>query len=204
MRSASICGWLLCGLLGSGLVACSSDDNQAGSDGPAVTADAAVPDAAQSGGEAIKQENLTRLVTKLASDAFNGRDEGTPGSAEARKYIIDELTKCGVKPAGVNGSWTQDIRPGKGTNILGRIEGSGAQEKARYVALSAHYDHLGACQGAICNGADDNAAAVAIPDRRRLRAGQEPTQAFGADRLVGRRGAADLPQARDGIGFLGQ
>jgi Zn-dependent M28 family amino/carboxypeptidase len=30
------------------------------------------------------------------------------------------------------------------------------------VLISAHYDHLGACDGAICNGADDNAAGVAI------------------------------------------
>src|SRR5690606_27031633 len=32
----------------------------------------------------------------------------------------------------------------------------------RPIVISAHYDHLGECNGAICNGAYDNAAAVSV------------------------------------------
>lgn len=103
---------------------------------------------------------LTRLVTRLASDEFDGRNEGTEGSAKARAFIIGELQRCGVKPAGSVG-FEQPLAPHAGTNILGRIEGSAAHLRDRLVLLSAHYDHLGHCDGAICNGAGDNAAAVA-------------------------------------------
>lgn len=111
----------------------------------------------------ISQTELRRITAALADDSMNGRDEGTPGGEAARTFIIAELQKCGVQPAGDGGTFEQQITTGQGTNIIGKIEGSGsAAEKARHIVISAHYDHLGACGGQICNGADDNAAGVAI------------------------------------------
>lgn len=110
---------------------------------------------------ALSRSELERRVTFLASDDLDGRDEGTAGGDEARAFIIEELEACGVRAAGKNGSFEQRITTGDGTNILGVIEGTDSTLSAEHVALSAHYDHLGECNG-ICNGANDNAAAVAI------------------------------------------
>ena len=109
----------------------------------------------------LSQDEIMRRVSYLASDEMNGRDEGTPESARARAFIIDELGKCGVKPASADG-WEQPIVGGKGTNVLGVIEGRDPSLKDRFVLLGAHYDHIGAEGGKIYNGADDNAAAVSI------------------------------------------
>jgi len=109
----------------------------------------------------LTESELSRVVTYLASDELNGRDEGTPGGLAAREFLIAELERCGVTAAGENG-FEQTITTGEGVNIVGRVEGSDPAMRNRHILLSAHYDHLGACGGAICNGADDNAAGVAI------------------------------------------
>ncbi|MEZ4440484.1 MAG: M28 family peptidase [Polyangiaceae bacterium] len=109
----------------------------------------------------MNEAELTRMVSYLASDETDGRDEGTAGSQLARNFIIDELTRCGVSPA-VAGSFEQPITTGAGVNILGVIPGSDPALADRHVLISAHYDHLGHGNGEIYNGADDNAAGVAI------------------------------------------
>ncbi len=48
-----------------------------------------------------------------------------------------------------------------GINVLGRIPGSDPARRDRVIVIGAHYDHLGDCGGAICNGAYDNATGVA-------------------------------------------
>ncbi len=111
--------------------------------------------------EHISEAELTRMTTYLASDDLDGRGEGTPGGELARAYVIDEMVRCGLQPA-VGGSFEQPITTGAGANVLGLIPGSDPALSARHVVLSAHYDHLGNCQGDICNGANDNAAGVAI------------------------------------------
>ena len=45
------------------------------------------------------------------------------------------------------------------TNLIGFIEGTA--EPARFVAVTAHYDHLGVRDGLVYPGADDNASGVA-------------------------------------------
>lgn len=109
----------------------------------------------------VSETEVTRLVQQLASDEFDGRDEGTPGSTAARQYIVEEMQRCGIQPA-VNGSFEQPITTGDGINIVGVIPGTDASQADRHILVSAHYDHLGHCGGDICNGADDNAAGVAI------------------------------------------
>lgn len=48
----------------------------------------------------------------------------------------------------------------KAYNIVGIIEGNDAQLKDEYVAVGAHYDHLGIQNGEIYNGADDDGSGV--------------------------------------------
>ncbi|MEM1032584.1 MAG: M28 family peptidase [Myxococcota bacterium] len=109
----------------------------------------------------VSEAEVTRLVQTLAADAFDGRDEGTPGSTAARQYIIEEMQRCGIQPA-VAGGYEQPITTGDGVNVVGVVPGTDPTLSGRHVLVSAHYDHLGHCGGAICNGADDNASGVAI------------------------------------------
>ncbi len=44
----------------------------------------------------------------------------------------------------------------QGKNVIGLIEGTDEKLKNEYVFLTAHYDHIGAKQGDVYNGADDN------------------------------------------------
>src|SRR5690606_14031293 len=96
------------------------------------------------------------LVAYLASDALAGREPGSEGSQLARAAIIAEMKRCGIAAAPGLAEYEQATR-GPGVNVIGQVPGT---EAARYVVLSAHYDHLGVVDGEIMNGADDNAAAV--------------------------------------------
>lgn len=139
------------------LAGCSSDGNEGS---PAETGPK--NDAAGPTESFLTQANLERITAYLASDELQGRDEGSPGGVKARQFLIDELKTCAVAPAGENGTFEQRITTGKGVNVLGTIQGTGASESARTVLLSAHYDHLGVQKGQIYRGAYDNAAAVAL------------------------------------------
>lgn len=127
--------------------------------GEAPTADAAVEEMGH-----LSQANLTRMIAYLADDERGGRDEGSPGGLAARAFIIEELQRCGVEPFGVEpegeAPFAQPIVGGDGVNIIGKIQGRDPERADRAVLVSAHYDHI-QCEG-ICNGADDNAAGVAI------------------------------------------
>lgn len=109
----------------------------------------------------LEVENLTRIISALASDELDGRNEGTPGGDAARALVIDEMKRCGIVPA-VGDSFEQPITTGIGANVLGLVVGTDPALSDRTIIVSAHHDHLGHCDGAICNGADDNAAGVAI------------------------------------------
>jgi len=105
-------------------------------------------------------------VQALASDATQGRDNDTPGSLLAQRYLIGQLKSFTV---GLNTSGSGDDAFKQpivgGTNIVGLIRGGELPNE--YVVVGAHYDHLGSsCRSAvpsdhICNGATDNAASVA-------------------------------------------
>jgi hypothetical protein len=114
--------------------------------------------------------SCTRLVideTVLSSDAMNGRQNGTAGSAFAQSYLIAQLKQVAVgldpsRPGDL--SFTQPFDGG--TNVLAKIPGG--QLANEYVIVGAHYDHLGtSCRTAdaadtICNGATDNATGTAM------------------------------------------
>jgi Zn-dependent M28 family amino/carboxypeptidase len=116
-------------------------------------------------GPAIDRAQLMRDVETLSADGMEGRRAGTPGAARARAYIVDRLVQAGVRPAGqtfeqpFTFTTSAEAGPREGVNVLGVIRGRRAPE--RYIAITAHYDHLGVRNGQVYNGADDNASGVA-------------------------------------------
>ncbi|MBI5486544.1 MAG: M28 family peptidase [Deltaproteobacteria bacterium] len=108
----------------------------------------------------VSEEFLTGIVEVLASEEMDGRQPGTAGWAAARTFIEERMTACGLSPAGSSG-WEQAVEGDVGINVLGRVQGSDPARRDRVIIVGAHYDHLGDCGGAICNGAYDNATAVA-------------------------------------------
>ncbi len=57
----------------------------------------------------INAKDLLRQTQVLASDAFEGRSPGSPGEETTVAYLINQFRSFGLKPGGVNGSWTQTV-----------------------------------------------------------------------------------------------
>ena len=101
-------------------------------------------------------------LSALSADSMEGRLAGSPGGARARGWIIRELRAIGVAPIGA--SYEQPVKITRrtpspdtlGANIIARIPGKNPNAPA--IVLSAHYDHLGVRNGAVFNGADDDAS----------------------------------------------
>lgn len=108
----------------------------------------------------VDSGRLLRDVSALAHDSMAGRANGTPGAERARTYLAGAMADAGLV--------TQEesaLRPfswpgGKGVNLVAVVRGSGDPD-GDVIVLTAHYDHLGTRNGAIYNGADDNASGVA-------------------------------------------
>jgi Zn-dependent M28 family amino/carboxypeptidase len=98
----------------------------------------------------------------LSADALEGRATGSDGAAAAAAYIAAAFEDAGLETLGGRFrhefSWTPRGEPQErlGANVLGALPGS--DRGGRYIVLSAHYDHVGIRNGAIFNGADDNAS----------------------------------------------
>jgi hypothetical protein len=104
------------------------------------------------------------IVSLIASDLYEGRDNDTPGSTAVQTLLVDELKALG---SGLNSSQTGDdaykqpfTAAVNGTNLLAVITGSTLPNE--YVMIGGHYDHLGTVGADIFNGATDNAASVAL------------------------------------------
>ena len=107
---------------------------------------------------------IFRDVEKLAADDMEGRLVGSPGGQRAREYVLARFKQAGVGPAGdrFERPFTFTSRRGgqqQGTNLVGVIRGT--RDPARYIVVTAHYDHIGVRNGEVFNGADDNASGVA-------------------------------------------
>jgi Zn-dependent M28 family amino/carboxypeptidase len=118
----------------------------------------------------IDSAALLHDLQVLSSDDMEGRQIGTPGGAKARQYLIARFTASGVKPFADNRTsytspFTFSVSKGAGVpevhgvNVIGHIDGTA--QPARYLVVSAHYDHLGVRNGQVYNGADDNASGTA-------------------------------------------
>ncbi|MCA2993242.1 M20/M25/M40 family metallo-hydrolase [Gemmatimonas sp.] len=107
---------------------------------------------------------IMHRLSVLAADSMEGRRTGTPGSARARAYLVQQLTTMGARPVGASfehpfrfrarGAAAADSMAG--VNLVARIPGRSGSGRA--LVLSAHYDHLGVRNGEIFNGADDDAS----------------------------------------------
>jgi hypothetical protein len=114
--------------------------------------------------ESITGDDLLNRDKVLADEKLEGREAGTPGGAEARKYLIEQYTTLKLQPAGPDGKFEQPLPPNF-CNIVGAIPGRDAELKKEYVLVEAHYDHVGHGDrgmsfdpGGIHPGADDNAS----------------------------------------------
>ena len=104
----------------------------------------------------------------LASDAYEGRRTGEPGNLKAMAWIEARLDSLDAEPWNESGYRAPFVAARfdspengvRGTNILARIDGT-AGAGGPVLVMSAHFDHLGAVDGEIYNGADDNASGVA-------------------------------------------
>jgi Zn-dependent M28 family amino/carboxypeptidase len=108
---------------------------------------------------------LLKDLQTLSADDMQGRQPGTPGSQKARAFIVERFKASGVMPIGASYErpfgYTSRSASGEqpGVNVVGWINGS--KSPARYLVITAHYDHLGVRNGTVFNGADDNASGTA-------------------------------------------
>ena len=137
----------------------------------------------------IAEAELRTTIAVLASDGFEGRMAGTPGSDKAAAYIAERFRAAGAQdvslqafkvdrtptslpavsaklPAGQRLFMEEMNKRGAFTahNVVGRVRGRAPDGRA--IVVMAHYDHLGICApettaDRICNGAVDNASGVA-------------------------------------------
>ncbi|THU41664.1 M28 family peptidase [Niastella caeni] len=109
----------------------------------------------------IDSTTLIHHFAYLSSAALEGRETATPGNQLAREYIVKVFDSLRLAKAG--DSFLQPFPYGtnnqQGTNIIGVIKGY--QYEKNYLAITAHYDHLGKRNGDIYYGADDNASGTA-------------------------------------------
>lgn len=118
--------------------------------------------------ESIDAGQLRRHVDVLADDTFEGREAGSRGGRAAAGYIVGELQRHGLQPAGIDGGYFQSFGNGY-RNILAMIEGRDPTVREQVILLGGHYDHVGygtarnsyGPTGYIHNGADDNASGTA-------------------------------------------
>lgn len=90
--------------------------------------------------EIASAEQIKADITYLADDKLMGRKPGTPGYKMAADYVIEELKKYNVKPAGDNGTWlhsmlmrSASIKPGFTASLSGAAN---ANLEARDLTLS--------------------------------------------------------------------
>ena len=113
--------------------------------------------------ETVDNEQILADVQFLASDELEGRKTGTDGNRMAQNYIEERFYSLDLNKFGESYRHHFDHTSAQtgeefnnAVNLIGYIEGSETPE--RYIAVTAHYDHLGVSNGEIYNGADDNAS----------------------------------------------
>jgi Zn-dependent M28 family amino/carboxypeptidase len=120
----------------------------------------------------LDSATMLRDVERLAHDSMQGRLIGSPGVRAARDFLAARFDALGIaappsgrlqriavanaRLPGVDAAW----------NVLAVVPGT--RQPARWIVVTAHYDHVGigrAVDGdSIYNGADDNASgAAALP-----------------------------------------
>lgn len=112
--------------------------------------------------------DIKKHTNVLASNTFEGREAGSRGGRAAGIYLVGELKKLDVEPAGDRKGYFQEFGNGY-RNIFAKLPGSDPKLQNEYILIGAHYDHVGygtrnnsrGPTGYIHNGADDNASGTA-------------------------------------------
>jgi hypothetical protein len=143
--------------------------------GLALPLGAAEPTAAQVGSTGSSNTNNTtdtaRWLRRLADDSAAGRSTGSAEQLQTSEWLADQFRSLGLQSLNPDGSYFQSFtvtdRAGRSLtarNVLAVLPGTQARDRAEYILLSAHYDHIGtdakASGDQIFNGADDNASGV--------------------------------------------
>jgi hypothetical protein len=122
----------------------------------------------------IDEATLEAHIRLLASDDLEGRAAGFPGNEQAVTYLVGQVKRYGLAPAGEKGEFTQEFTfkgDRRAKNVCAVLEGSDAKLKDEFIAIGCHLDHVGKAGQAvggqspggpagdeIWNGADDNAS----------------------------------------------
>jgi Zn-dependent M28 family amino/carboxypeptidase len=110
----------------------------------------------------IDSATLIRHLIFLTSPVTEGREAGTPGNKLAQDYIVRQFDSLQVQKKGDSFLQAFPLKKDSavsGHNIAGVV--TGTKYPDTYIAITAHYDHLGARNGKIYYGADDNASGTA-------------------------------------------
>lgn len=109
----------------------------------------------------VDSASLINHLAYLSSGVMEGRETATPGNKLAREYIVKNFDSLKLEKTG--DSYLQPFPIGndtlQGVNVIGVIKGS--QYENSYIAITAHYDHLGIRNGQTYYGTDDNASGTA-------------------------------------------
>ena len=115
----------------------------------------------------MDRDALLKDLQILSADGMEGRLVGSPGGAKARAHIVDRFRGLGLEPFGATFEQPFTFTSGRnggegaraGVNVVAVVRGSTTPD--RYIAVTAHYDHVGTRGGEVYNGADDNASGTA-------------------------------------------
>lgn len=111
----------------------------------------------------ISKAELTGHVQFLSSDVLKGRKTGDPENIITRNYITEYFLSQKLEVVLQPFSFERDSKTHYATNVITTIKGTETPEK--YIAITAHYDHVGIGKAvendSIYNGADDNASGTA-------------------------------------------
>jgi hypothetical protein len=119
--------------------------------------------------DSITTDELYQHVEVLADDVYEGRSAGSRGGRAASQYIVQELRKYNLTPAGTRGDYFQAF-DNDWRNILVLVPGDDSRLEHEVIVVGGHYDHVGRGSnstsygpiGRIHNGADDNASGISI------------------------------------------
>ncbi len=102
------------------------------------------------------------ILSYIASDDARGRAAGTQYCRFIADFIRDEFARYELLPYNGGDYYCQFRLPNMhmGRNIAGIVPARRKTDK--YIIVSAHYDHMGAINGYVFNGADDNGSGVTV------------------------------------------
>lgn len=112
----------------------------------------------------VQADEVTKIISYLASDELQGRDTGSEGLDKAAAFIEKEFMAAGVRPYFKGFRDVFEVKGINTYNVVGWVEGNDPMLKKEFVIVGAHLDHIGLVKGTgvkadtIANGANDNAA----------------------------------------------